>query len=105
MRLLVPKCCRLHTSFSKFAFVNSSEFKSAFVAANLTLLLGSSFRMPCTMAVRISLDWLARNFGSYPTNAQLVDMVLHTIDNIPGLHRCSQWRPGRPLSAAQCFGE
>jgi hypothetical protein len=53
------------TSFSKLAFVNSSEFKSALVAASRTLLLVSSFRIPCIMAVRISLDWLAKNLGSY----------------------------------------
>ena len=35
------------------------------MAASLTLLLGSSFLMPCTMAVRISLEALARIFGSY----------------------------------------
>lgn len=67
------------TSFSKLALVNSSEFKSALVAANRTLLLGSSFRMPCTIAVRISLDWLARNFGSYSPNTRTARQHTHMI--------------------------
>lgn len=44
------------TSLSKFALVNSKEFRSALVAASFTLLLGSSFLIPWMIAVRISLD-------------------------------------------------
>lgn len=52
------------TSLSKFALVNSSEFRSALVAASFTLLLGSSFLIPWIMAVRISLDLSCSCSGS-----------------------------------------
>lgn len=53
------------TSLSKLAFVNSSELRSALVAASLTLLLGSSFLMPWMMAVRIWLALSWRCSGSW----------------------------------------
>lgn len=52
------------TSLSKFCRVNSSELRRAWVAASLTLLLGSSFFMPNMMPVRMWSDWAARMFGS-----------------------------------------
>lgn len=53
------------TSLSKLALVNSSELSNALVAASLTLLLGSSFLMPCMMAVKIWLALSCRCSGSW----------------------------------------
>lgn len=52
------------TSLSKLALVNSSELRSALVAASFTLLLGSSFLMPWMMAVRIWFPFSCSCSGS-----------------------------------------
>ena len=57
------------TSLSKLARQNSSELNRALVAANLTWLLGSSFFMPCTMAVRMSLAFSSRHRWSMSCNS------------------------------------
>lgn len=43
---LIDQLSKMYTSLSKLAFVNSKEFNSAVVAANLTWLLGSSRFIP-----------------------------------------------------------
>ena len=58
--------------------MNSSEFRSALVAASFTLLLGSSFLIPWIMAVRISLDLSCSCSGSWNDQRSAVTSIMNS---------------------------
>ncbi len=74
------------TSLSKLALVNSSELRSALVAASLTLLLGSSFLMPWMMAVRIWLALSWRCSGSCQSKVNQTEARKHSECVLDGTH-------------------
>lgn len=69
------------TSRSKLSRMNSNELYNAVMAALWTAMLVSSFRAPCTTAVRISLDRAARISGSYIKSARSLYDTVWTTDS------------------------